>query len=138
MRKRVVVSAAVALMLAFGVVAAVRWLPKGAPELTNPADFELYEPYPDTPDFFVSDPALSRKTAHEIKLQYVDQTKTGLDNAAYFIELENGRYAFGYTGKAGLTRPIYTDRAETFKAYWVQDALERWFQKARGRRSRSD
>ena len=110
------------------------------PETSNPADLayekekagrlDASQGEPDgdePPDFFVSDDKLLVKTEHEVREQITDEaTGKGIAEAPYFVELANGRFAFGYADAEGRTRPLFTRTKEKFAVYWYDDAWERW------------
>jgi hypothetical protein len=101
-------------------------LPRADREVSNAADFDGRE-LPDAPRFHASDPRLIRKTAHEIQYQYTDEAGQPWSDTPYFIQLADGRYAFGYTDERGFTRAIFTDRKQEATVVWADEALARWF-----------
>ena len=128
--------AAGACLTAAAIIVGIRVyrMPLGEPETTNVADLDA-EAEGDPPEFFVSDRALTEKSEHEIRAQSVD-SRAGkpAENVAYFIELEDGRYAFGHTDASGHTRPVYTRRPTKHTLFWMEEAVAKW--DARPRRSR--
>ncbi len=108
------------------------------PETSNPADLEYEKAIRvdahgldvrdgEAPEFFVSDPTLLVKTPHVIEAQMTDQaTGKSLSDAPYFIELADGRYAFGYADSDGRTRSLFTQAPVKYTVFWYDDAWEHW------------
>ena len=97
------------------------------PEVSNPTDLHYDAQTQFAPDFVPSDPALTHETPDRIQDQITDKaTGKGLADAPYFIEVDDGRFAFGYADANGFTRPIYTNGRREHRVYWYDDAWEHW------------
>jgi hypothetical protein len=118
----------VAALLALGLVAA--WgavqcigMSLGHPEVSNPADAAAPSvPARPEPEFVVSDRSLLRQDGVLIRERSVGSTGQGLDGAPYFLQISDGRYAYGFADAEGWTHPIRVGQPLPYEVFWYDDA----------------
>ena len=62
-----------------------------------------------------------------------ESTRAPVVDAPYFLQLADGRYAFGYTDTKGRTRPVFSRTKISHSIYWYDDAWHRWERTKEGR-----
>lgn len=72
-----------------------RYLRVGDPEVSNVTDAQSSGDDEAAPEFYVSNPGLLVKTAHKIEELIRADDNSPLSNAPYFLQLNDGRFAFG-------------------------------------------
>jgi hypothetical protein len=103
-----------------------KYLRVGDPEKSNIADTQSDASEDPAPEFYVSDPALLHKTEHKIEELIRADDKSPLSNAPYFLVLNDGRFAFGYSDELGKTRPMFVEHDVPYQIYLYDDAWEQW------------
>lgn len=130
--------------LVAGSTAFLAWATHGfipaEPEVSNIGDLEQEHAdsgviEEDFPVSYVSDPRLSRPTAHVIQESYT-YANEATPNLAYFIQLSDGRWSAGSTDAEGRTHPIYTESKQHFEIYLDEEAVEKWHEHTRTRTAR--
>lgn len=97
------------------------------PEIANAADLEDAAVFEEPPSFFVSDASLLQESGFPIVETLADEsTREPVGDAPYFLQLADGRYAFGYTDAKGRTRPVFSRTKVRHSIHWYDDAWERW------------
>ena len=95
------------------------------------------DPEREFPNFLVSDPSLEIRTSHEIRARIIGvEDKSAVPGVQYVVVLSDGRWACGYTDKAGATHPLYAERPLTFEVYCCDEALRLWQTRALESRER--
>jgi hypothetical protein len=118
-----------ALAIGASVWAGIALLQRGSrdPETSNPPDLNYDAQTLFAPGFFASDPSLTVPTNNRIQERISDRaTGKGLADAPYFIEIDDGRFVFGYADVNGFSRPIYTSHEQGHRVYWYDDAWVQW------------
>lgn len=96
------------------------------PELTNAADLIATDTQQSAPEFFVADPVLLVQNAHKIQEVVRSDDKSILPNAPYFILLQDGRFAFGYSDQNGKTRALFMAQDIPYELYLYDEAWAQW------------
>lgn len=127
--RRLAAVAALAMLLLLAAWGAVQWIGMSLshPEVSNPADATpstaLAEP---EPEFVVSDQSLLRQDGVLIRERMVGSaTSHGLEGAPYFVQISDGRYAYGFADAQGWTHPIRIDKPLPYEVFWYDDAWKR-------------
>lgn len=115
-----------ALALTVSAIAGRQYLRLGDPEKSTPADYFDAVSEPDVPNFFVSDSSLLAPEGRQIQEVIRAEDGAPLENAPYFLLLQDGRFAFGYSDESGKTREIFAPQNTTYKLYLYDDAWAQW------------
>jgi len=78
------------------------------------------------PEFYVSDPSLARPGPVEIREHLRSADGGSLYWTAYYIELVDGRFAFGFSDDHGNTRTIFVSHPVEHSIFVGDEAIDRF------------